>query len=120
MQKNEQPWNDTWNDTWNGGDSPINKFDSFGKIPPLVINSSNIPNDIIGGQITYSKLPNIYINNNDKYNSQWPRFIDNKPGWTARKETKIRDKWMKIRVRYSGKNLAVIHSLVTLYNISYS
>ena len=116
MQKNEQPWSDTWN----GGDSPINKFDNFGKIPPLVINSSNIPNDITSGQITYSKLPNIYINNNDKYNSQWPRFIDNKPGWTARKETKMRDKWIKIRVRYSGKNLAVIHSLVTLYNISYS
>jgi hypothetical protein len=27
---------------------------------------------------------------------------------------------MKVRVRYSGKNLAVIHSLVTLFNISSS
>ena len=41
-------------------------------------------------------------------------------GWTYRKETKIRDKWMKIRVRYSGYNLAIIHSVVTLYNRSYS
>lgn len=37
-----------------------------------------------------------------------------------RKETRIRDKWIKIKVRYSGKNLAIIHSLITLYNISYS
>jgi hypothetical protein len=40
--------------------------------------------------------------------------------WTYRKEAKIRDKWIKIRVRYSGYNLAVIHSLVTLFNLSYS
>ena len=41
-------------------------------------------------------------------------------GWSKRKEARIRDKWMKVRIRYSGKNLAIIHSLVTLYNISYS
>jgi len=40
--------------------------------------------------------------------------------WTFRKEAKIRDKWIKIKVRYSGKNLAIIHSIATLYNISYS
>jgi len=40
--------------------------------------------------------------------------------WTYRKEAVIRDKWIKIRVRYSGRNLAVIHSLITLYNVSYS
>ena len=36
------------------------------------------------------------------------------------KETKIRDKYIKIRVRYSGKELAIIHSIVTLFNYSYA
>jgi len=40
--------------------------------------------------------------------------------WTARKETKIRDKWIKIKVRYSGKDLAIIHSIITYYSISSS
>jgi hypothetical protein len=84
-------------------------------IPPIVINSQYLPNDITSGQITLETLPNIYkhVNNNGKY------IIDTS-GWTYRKETNIRDKWMKVRVRYSGKNLAVIHSIATLYNISYS
>ena len=85
------------------------------EIPPIVINSSNIPKDLPDDRISKSKLPSIYQNEN--YN--WPRSIENKD-WTYRKEAKIRDKWIKIRVRYSGENLAVIHSLVTLYNISYS
>ena len=86
------------------------------KIPPIVINSSNIPSDLsYDDTIDRSNLPNIYKGN--KYT--WPRNIDNSD-WTYRKETKIRDKWMKVRVRYSGRNLAVIHSLITLYNISYA
>ena len=85
------------------------------KIPPIVVNSSNLPSILPDVDVSQSKLPSIYQNN--KYN--WPRSISNKD-WTYRKETRIRDKWIKIRVRYSGKNLAVIHSLVTLYNISYS
>ena len=94
MQKNEEKWE---ND-----------------IPPIVINQSYIPQDITDNIISKDKLPNIYIQNEYIKDS-----IDTN-GWTFRKETKIRDKWIKIRVRYSGKNLAIIHSLVTLYNISYS
>jgi hypothetical protein len=40
--------------------------------------------------------------------------------WTARKETKIRDKWIKIKVRYSGNDLALIHSVLTFYTVSNS
>lgn len=94
---------------------PITVDEKEYEIPPIVINSSNIPKDLPDDRISKSKLPSIYQNEN--YN--WPRSIENKD-WTYRKETKIRDKWIKIRVRYSGENLAVIHSLVTLYNISYS
>ena len=111
MQKNEDSWVDASNNLqWDG---PLNG--SGIKIPPIVVNSSNIPSDLETNDVSASKLPNIYQNNS--YN--WPRSIDAND-WTYRKETKIRDKWIKIRVRYSGKNLAVIHSLITLYNVSYS
>lgn len=36
------------------------------------------------------------------------------------KEAKIRDKYIKIRVRYSGTKRAVISSIITLYTISYA
>lgn len=35
-------------------------------------------------------------------------------------EAKLKDKWIKIRIRYSGKRLAVISAIKTLYSISYS
>lgn len=35
-------------------------------------------------------------------------------------EAKLKDKYIKIRVRYSGKDLAVISALKTLYSISYA
>ena len=83
-------------------------------LPPIVINSQYLPNDLDTTKVSSDKLPNIY--SRFGYNTSAIQ-VD---GWTVRKETKIRDKWIKIRVRYSGKNLAVIHSLITLYNISYS
>ena len=58
-------------------------------------------------------LPNLYKSGN------LGKYIDTSD-WTFRKEAKIRDKWMKVRVRYTGENLAIIHSVVTLYNVSYS
>jgi len=41
-------------------------------------------------------------------------------GWTARKETKLRDKYMKVRVRYKGDDLAVISAIKTIYTESYA
>ena len=108
-QKNESEWIDIPDELQKG---PL-KGKSI-KIPPIVINSSNIPEYLPNTNVSLKELPNIYQN---KYN--WYRSISNED-WTYRKETKIRDKWIKIRIRYSGKNLAIIHSLITLYNISYS
>ena len=81
-------------------------------LPPIIVNSSNVPSDLQTSLVSSDIIPNIYTNYG--YSSV------NINSWTHRKEARIRDKWIKIRVRYSGKNLAVIHSLVTLYNISYS
>ena len=94
------------------------------QIPSIIFNQKNesewndnipLPNDLNNYNIEYNTIPSIY--QNDIYN--WPQHLDTNT-WTNRKEARIRDKWIKIRVRYSGKNLAVIHSLITLYNISYS
>ena len=81
-------------------------------LPPIIVNSSNVPSDLQTSLVSSDIIPNIYTNYG--YSSV------NINSWTHRKEARIRDKWIKIRVRYSGKNLAVIHSLVTLYNVSYS
>ena len=113
MQKNEN-----WNTEGFKLDSSKLDFvrldEEEGNLPPIVINSQNIPKDIDSGFVSNNKLPNIYVKGQYNYNIVTPE------DWTYRKEAKIRDKWIKIRVRYSGKNLAIIHSLVTLYNISYS
>jgi len=82
-------------------------------IPPIVVNSNYVPSNLSNALIEKDTLPNIY-------RGSYIRKAVNVENWTYRKEAKIRDKWMKVRVRYSGKNLAVIHSLITLYNISYS
>lgn len=37
-----------------------------------------------------------------------------------RKETKIRDKYVKVKVRYTGDELAIITALKTLYTVSYA
>lgn len=88
-------------------------------IPPIVINSSNVPKDLTSDEISMDKIPNIYTRTDRTEDTPITEYV-NVGDWTYRKEARIRDKWMKVKVRYSGKNLAVIHSLITLYNISYS
>ena len=92
-------------------DGPLKDWDN--KIPPIVINTDQIPDDLDEEKVTVDRLPNIY------QNRYWTKSITTTP-WTSRKEVKIRDKWMKVRIRYSGKNLAIIHSIMTLFNISYN
>lgn len=48
--------------------------------------------------------------------SSYPTY----PGGNSRKEAKIKDKYLKVRVRYSGEELAVIAALKTLFTISYA
>ena len=120
-QKNESEWVsiNKYNDISTKEDnisitnygSPLNGKNY--KIPPIVIDRDDIPTDLDTETITLDKLPNIYQSGYKDLNGIQ---LDE---WTARKEAKIRDKWMKVRVRYSGKNLAIIHSIITLYNISY-
>lgn len=75
--------------------------------PPLVLNW--IPNDLQQTEVTGEILPNTYDIGEVSTDK-----------WTYRKETKIRDKYLKVKIRYSGEELAIITALKTLYNISYA
>lgn len=89
-------------------------------LPPIVINTSNIPEDIKTSKISKEYLANIYSKNYNQNTQKWEENYIDTSEWTYRKESKLRDKWIKIRVRYSGKNVAIIHSIITLYNLSYA
>lgn len=73
---------------------------------PVEINNSPIPEDI--KDITNVEIP-----------TDWDRGIVQ---WSEYKQysTKLKDKFIRIRVRYSGKNPTIIFSLKTLYSISYA
>ena len=34
------------------------------------------------------------------------------------KQVKLKDKWIKIRIRYSGQKLAVIYAVKTIYSLT--
>lgn len=40
--------------------------------------------------------------------------------WSNTKETRIRDKYIRVKIRYTGNNLAVIYALRTFYTVSYA
>jgi hypothetical protein len=125
-QKNEENWAETYaksrfrvdHSNLDSNDILVSDWENYlpqeGELilPPIILNSSNIPNDLNTTLISSDRVPNIY--------SHYGYTSVKVDAWTYRKEARIRDKWIKIRVRYSGKNLAVIHSLITLYNVSYS
>lgn len=51
----------------------------------------------------------------------WTRNVISWPDYQKRnKEAKIKDKFIKIRIRYSGEDLAIISAIRTLYSISYA
>lgn len=92
--------------------------------PPIIINPSELPNDLQSTQITATTLPNGYSfdgiqvlpNTGDRGDAYPPTY----GGWTARKETKIRDKYMRVRIRYKGDELATITAIKTIYTESYA
>ena len=102
MQKNEANWNK----------------------PPIIINPSELPEDLKNTQVSAQTLPEGYTfselqilpNTGDRGDAYPPTY----GGWTARKETKIRDKYMRVRIRYKGNDLAVISAIKTIYTESYA
>lgn len=102
MQKNESQW-------------PNNR-------PPIILEPDRLPSDLTSYEVNQDTIPEglsiddvqVLPNTYDRGNG-YPAG-----GWTSRKETKIRDKYCKVRVRYTGEDLAVISAIKTFYTISYA
>lgn len=102
MQKNESDWN----------------------VPPLIINPNELPDDLTSTKVDETVLPEGYgtkdivvlPNTGDRGDAYPPTY----GGWTARKETKIRDKYLRVRIRYKGDELAIITAIKTIYTESYA
>lgn len=120
VYKNEKDWTDVDQDL-------ITEYQSNGekrsrelsnKIP-IELGQSPIPDQVLEkGDITYdwdnpteSDIPE---NSLDRAIVSWGNLE------TKNEEVKIKDKWIKIRVRYTGNKLAVITAIQTLYSISHS
>ena len=94
VQKNEEEWRDL-----NG-----EKTDKI----PVELNQNPLPSDVLGGKFdvpsSFEKRGYVQWNWEDSQN----------------KEVKLKDKWVKIRIRYSGDKLAIITAIKTLYSASYA
>lgn len=101
IQKNEPTWVDLDNQETD-------------KVP-VELNQNPLPDDILSPDKV--DVPPSFEASGDSRGrgyTQWEwKESDNK-------EVKIKDKWIKIRVRYKGDKLAIITAIRTLYSISYS
>ena len=104
-------------DLWNVEIRPINfvqRNENWTTVPPIILN--NIPR-ITATEIVEKDLPT-YYDITDIENTSNDELVYTR--WTDRKETRIRDKYCKIKVRYSGEDLAIITALKTIYTVSYA
>ena len=62
------------------------------------------------------RLGNIYYNEDKWYITLKPIYFKERD---SLKSAKIRDKYAKIRVKYSGDKLAIIVALQTMFTLSY-
>lgn len=110
-QKNEPEWSE--------GDLLSRTNIDKNKVP---IEINNRPFTYVGDTLVIpSSSPKYPIEDlsDDVYEDLNKRGVVN---WQSFKETevKLKDKWMKVRIRYTGNKLAVITAVRTLYSISYS
>ena len=107
--------------TWREGTSEY--IDSYGNtvrmhLPPLTVLNSPIPNDIINTNITNNDFPDelkeLGYTIQDIDTSEWGSNYRNDAD--MRKTTRIRDKYCKIRIRYSGGNPVIIRAIKTIYS----
>lgn len=90
----------------------VQKNEEAWTVPPIAVSTSLIPNDITS--VSANEVPEVLIN------AGYPTDVvslDDGTNWSKRKEAKIKDKYMKCRIRYKGDKLALITGVKTLYRI---
>ena len=108
VQRNEPAWNT----------AKLTK-ETIDKVP-ISVGNSPIPNDLKGFDITSETPVEDYMPQDLIDLGYGPEDIDTSDWWSGRKEARLRDKYIKIRLRYTGEELAIITALKTLYTISYA
>lgn len=108
VQRNEPAWNT----------AKLTK-ETIDKVP-ISVGNSPIPNDLKGFDITSETPVEDYMPQDLIDLGYGPEDIDTSDWWSGRKEARLRDKYIKIRVRYTGEELAIVTALKTLYTISYA
>lgn len=91
VQKNESAWKDG--------------------LVPVELGQSPIPDDVLEYGDGSLNIPDDF-NGRDIVIWKWQE--------SQMKEVKMKDKWIKIRIRYKGDNLAIITAIRTLYSASYA
>ena len=79
---------------------------------PVELKQNPLPSDILDP--TTMQVPSSFSEGQGRGYVVW--------NWeeSQMREAKIKDKWLKVRVRYKGNKLAIITAIRTLYSISYS
>ena len=79
---------------------------------PVELKQNPLPSDVLDP--TTMQVPSSFENGQGRGYVIW--------NWQESqiKEAKIKDKWLKVRIRYNGNKLAIITAIRTLYSISYS
>lgn len=100
VQKNEEDWA-TYNLDMGNIPAKSNKV-------PIELKNFAIPEDV-------HESPNgLMLDSLDRGIALWEKSE------SENKEVKIKDKYLKVKIRYSGKDLAIIHAINTLYTISFA
>ena len=100
----------------NESDTDWNSTNGIGGFPPITL--LQVPNDIKTTEITQTELPVFDLGVVNIQPIGIDQVVMGDQGWTARKETRLRDKFLQIRVRYTGNELVTIQGMLTDYLIS--
>lgn len=106
VERNEKEWGTE--DSTGGTDLNPNKI-------PIVLQTNSIPSEVCDKiQREGTDIPK---NSEDRAIYSWEvaGFND-----SSNSSVKVKDKWVKIRIRYSGEKLAIITAIRTFYSGSYS
>ena len=104
----------------------INPINFVQKNEPTWVDLDNNETDKIPVELNQNPLPDDILSPNGEIYPP-PSFTEKKRGYilwnweeSQNKEAKLKDKWIKIRIRYKGNKLAIITAIKTLYSASYS
>lgn len=103
-----------------------NEKEWINDVPPVVINNSPEPKQVVTLRDNDLYIGDVKLDKDDLY----PKSLKDEgydsisqldfTNWDASKQVKLRDKYLRIRIRYSGKELAIIQAVQTLFRISYA